>query len=254
MSTRPAESPALWLFASVPHHALVEMAAYLGMDGVILDDEKIHVGPDATQAMFLAAEKHSLATKVRLREATASRIEYVLSLGATAILLPRLEGADDVMTAIDSTRFPLGGTRGLGHSRATSYGLRETWQQILSGTSTPPEVEVIVETRELLDEIDEVAALDAVHGLDIGLMDLSAALGYPGETSAPAVQAAIDTVIDAAQRAGKPVGMSVGSPTAAVEMWGRGLTSLVLDAATLLKLGLNEFRGALQGVAPADKE
>jgi 4-hydroxy-2-oxoheptanedioate aldolase len=245
MSSRSAERPELWLFASVPHHALVEMGAYLGVDGMIFDDEKIHVGPDALQAMFLAAEKHNLATKVRLRESTPARIEYILSLGATAILLPRLEGAVDVEAAIASTRFPSTGTRGLGHSRATAYGLRQSWQQILDGSADPPQVEVIVETRELLDEIDEVAALDAVHGLDIGLMDLSAALGHPGATATAEVQAAIDTVIEAAQRAGKPVGMSVGTPAAAVEMRGRGLTSLVLDAATLLKFGLNEFRGAL---------
>lgn len=251
MPTAATERPELWLFASVPHHALVEMAAYLGMDGVILDDEKVHVGPDAMQAMFLAAEKHNLATKVRLRESTASRIEYILSLGANAILLPRLEGAANVKAAIGSTRFPSTGTRGLGHSRATAYGLHQTWQQILDGSGEPVRVEVIVETRELLDEIDAVAANEDVHGLDIGLLDLSAALGQPGATGAPEVQAAIDTVIAAARQVGKPVGMSVGSPAAATEMWGRGLTSLVLDAATLIKFGLNEFRGALDGDAPA---
>jgi 4-hydroxy-2-oxoheptanedioate aldolase len=159
-----------------------------------------------------------------------------------------------VRTAVDSTRFPLDGTRGLGHSRATSYGLGETWQQILAEAGDPPKVEVIVETHALLDEIDAVAALDGVHGLDIGLMDLSAALGHPGAAEAVEVQKAIDRVIAAAQRAGKPVGMSVGSPTAAVEMWGRGLTSLVLDAATLLKLGLREFRGALQSTTSSERE
>lgn len=252
MAPQSGSGPELWLFASVPHHALVEMAAYLGMDGVIIDDEKVHVGPEAMQAMFLAAEKHNLASKVRLRESSTERIEYILSLGAAGILLPKLTGVASVKRAIASSRFPAVGTRGLGHSRATGYGLQHSWQQLLDGSGEPPRVEVIVETREMIDELEGVAALESVDGLDIGLMDLSAALERPGQTSSPEVQAAIDSIIAIGKRAGKPVGMSVSTPTAAIEMWHRGLSSLVLDAATLLKAGVTQFRDALAS-APATR-
>lgn len=255
MTPSEVSAPELWLFASVPHHALIEMAAYLGMDGVVIDDEKVHAGPEQMQAMFLAAEKHRMPAKVRLRESSAARIEYILSLGAHSLLLPRLTDVASVTAAIASTRFPLGGTRGLGHSRATSYGLRHSWSELLEGIEEPPGIEVIVETREILADLDEVAALDSVRGLDIGLLDLSAALGRPGETSAPEVQSAIDRVIAVARSHGKPVGMSVSNPANAVEMRERGLSSLVLDTAMLLKTGVNQFREALtRAPASAMKE
>lgn len=238
-------TPELWLFASVPHHALIEMAAYLGVDGVVIDDEKVHAGPEQIQAMFLAAEKHRLPAKVRLRESSTARIEYMLSLGARSLLLPRLTTLASVTAAIASTRFPMAGTRGLGHSRATSYGLAQSWSELLDGSGEPPRLEVIVETREVLADLDEITALEAVRGLDIGLLDLSAALGRPGDTSAAEVQSAIDQVIAVAQRHGKPVGMSVSSPTTAIEMMERGLSSVVLDTAMLLKSGLNQFREVL---------
>lgn len=245
MKAHGTGDPELWLFASVPHHALVEMAAYLGMAGVVLDDEKVHVGPTGMQAMLLAAEKHGLAAKVRLRESSPERIEYILSLGAETILLPRLTSVDSVTTAVASTLFPNRGTRGLGHSRATGYGLRQSWAELLDGSAPAPQVEIIVETQEMVNNVERVTRLDSVHGLDIGLLDMSAALGRPGDGAAPEVQQAIDRIISAARAAGKPVGMSVGTPDGAAEMWRRGLTSVVLDAGMLLKLGLTEFRRAL---------
>lgn len=236
----------MWMFVSTPHVFSVEMAAALGFRGVILDDEKVHSGPDLMQAMIIAAERHGLSTLVRLGEPSQMRAEFFLSMGAEGLLLPRLGGLAEVETAIAWARFPPLGVRGLGHSRATGYGLDKPWAELIDpATHQPPRLELIVETAELLDCVEDAAALDGIDGLDIGLLDLSAALGYAGQTTAAPVQDAIDRVIRAGQAAGKPVGMSVGTPEAAASMLSRGLSMLVIDPAIVLKQGLQPYTEAL---------
>jgi 4-hydroxy-2-oxoheptanedioate aldolase len=66
---------------------------------------------------------------------------------------------------------------------------------------------VQAETREALDNLEAIAAVDGVDGIFIGPADLSASLGHVGDSGHPEVQAAIEDAIARIQRAGKAAGI-----------------------------------------------
>lgn len=232
------------LFVTIPHPVTVEIAGLLHFDLVILDEEQIVTDPEALRNMIATAERCGLSALVRLAEATPSRIQNVLAMGAQGVLLPSLRGADEVRRLAASAKYPPEGSRGLGHSRATAYGLGDGWPALMPRINGETMVHVIVETKEVLDEIEAVAAIEHVDGIDIGLLDLSVALGCPGDTADARVQAAMDRIIAAARAAGKPAGVAVPSPQATPQLVTRGIDMLIVDAAAMLRVGSKAFMEA----------
>lgn len=63
-----------------------------------------------------------------------------------------------------------------------------------------------VETREALENIEDIASVEGIDGVFIGPADLAASLGYPGEPSHPEVKAAVIGGIAKLKALGMPVG------------------------------------------------
>jgi 4-hydroxy-2-oxoheptanedioate aldolase len=74
---------------------------------------------------------------------------------------------------------------------------------------------VQIETREGLEHLDAIAAVDGVDGVFIGPADLSAALGHRGNPNHPDVQAAIENGIARIRAAGKAAGILATDETLA---------------------------------------
>jgi 4-hydroxy-2-oxoheptanedioate aldolase len=66
---------------------------------------------------------------------------------------------------------------------------------------------VQAETRQALDELDAICAVDGVDGVFIGPADLHASLGYTGQTAHPVVVPQIDAAIRRIRAAGKAPGV-----------------------------------------------
>lgn len=226
MTSEPVITRA-YLFCSIPHPSMVEFGATLGVRGVIIDDEKFHASPEVVQSMCLAAEKWGLDALMRLRVASSERVEYALNLGIGTVLLPRLTAVEQIPPLCASLTWPPHGTRGFGNSRASLYNVGRHERKL--------QVQVIVETTELLDRVEEVAALESVSGLDIGMLDLAAALGVKPDLNNETLAAAIDRVIRAASAAGKPVAMSMPNLRTARAWVSRGLTHVVIDPMSMLR-------------------
>jgi 2-keto-3-deoxy-L-rhamnonate aldolase RhmA len=223
----------LGMFATIPHPALVELAGLLGFSFVIIDDEQVPADANSAYAMSLAAQKHGMRAYVRLGTATPDRIVRFLGLGCDGILLPGLRTASEVEAIAVHAKYPPDGKRSLGGNFGNRFGF-EPWERAMPVLNKRIQVHVIVETKELVEQINAVARLDVVDGIDIGLLDLSVALGYPGNPSAPPVQLAIDRIIEGARAVGKPVAASAGSVEAAERLFERGVSVAILDAAALI--------------------
>ena len=76
---------------------------------------------------------------------------------------------------------------------------------------------VQVETRDALDHLEEIAAVDGVDGVFIGPADLSASFGHPGEPNHPEVRSAIDDAIRCIRTKGKAPGILMLDETRARE-------------------------------------
>jgi len=106
------------------------------------------------------------------------------------------------------------GVRGVaGTTRAARFGRIKGYAS-QAGAETCLLVQV--ETREALDELEAICAIDGVDGVFIGPADLHASFGYLGESANPAVVPAIEDAIRRIRRAGKAPGILTPSrPTPA---------------------------------------
>jgi 2-keto-3-deoxy-L-rhamnonate aldolase RhmA len=73
-------------------------------------------------------------------------------------------------------------------------------------------VVVIIEQKQAIDNIEQIASVPGVDVLFIGVNDLSYSLGVGGKTNDPIVEDAVSKVIAAGKKHNIPVGYPAGNP------------------------------------------
>lgn len=181
----------------MPRHAV-----QAGFDAIWLDTE--HNTWDRRELQHFMA-LHRLAgidCIVRTGSRNAAELYHLLENGATGLMIPLVNTANDAAALVRATKFPPIGQRGL-----DGAGLDNEFY--LEGTSTYPvqanaETLLIlqIETPESLENLDAIAATPGVDGLFIGQGDLALRLGVPLDWSHPRMIEAQQRVADAAGRHG----------------------------------------------------
>lgn len=188
-----------------------EVVGLSGFDWVLIDLEH-GAGSEAhlvSQLQGLSATP--AAPVVRVESHDRRRIQRVLDMGAEGILVPRISTMAEAREAVDAMRYPPKGGRGMAKMiRATGFATR--FQDYFDHAEDNLLCALQVETREILDHLDEVAALDGVDALFIGPSDLSMSLGIFGQFDHPLYLEALEATAAAARKAGKQTGILLFNP------------------------------------------
>lgn len=185
--------------------AIAELFAAAGFDYIVIDGEHAPQTPVGIQAQLQAVNGYDCTPIVRFGRNDPDEIRLALDMGAGGVLIPLLKTAAEVEKLVQACRYPPAGTRSYGPSRAYQYGFDRDYYP----RSQPSLVTmIIIETAEAVDNIDEILAVDGLDTFVLGLADLSIALGVQLEYQHPKVEAAVERVLAAAQKAGKPSGVS----------------------------------------------
>lgn len=199
--------------ASTMAPAVVETYGDLGLDFAWLDLE--HAGPSAADAAAVdhlarAAEATGTELLVRLPAGDPELVRKVLDTGVRTVLVPRVDGPEDVRPAARAARFAYGdgiGDRGVAHGRGARWGddvdLAREDETVLVGA--------MLESAAAVENADAILGVEGVDFAYLGPGDLSVSLGHPGDPSHPAVQAAVADLQAACDDAGVPFGRSVGT-------------------------------------------
>lgn len=194
----------------LPAETLVEVAGVAGMDFVLIDCEHGPADVLSLQQHIAAAEAHGLAVLVRVGVNEPQLVLRALDVGATGIVVPHVDTADDASRAVRSAHYPPRGERGVStYSRAGRFGATSIAEQ-LRGAEQSTVVVAMLETSDACENADEILAVDGIDAVMVGPADLSVALGLTGGPSEPAVGQLIDGVRKTAQRVNRPV-MSIVS-------------------------------------------
>jgi 4-hydroxy-2-oxoheptanedioate aldolase len=197
----------LWL--GLGSTVTTDVCASAGFDWLVIDGE--HGPNDLTtllaQLQVVAAYPNSHAV-VRVPHDNAALLKQVLDIGATTVLIPMVDTAEQAAAIVKACRYPQddgqGGIRGMAGSRASRWGRYPNYAREANAQVC---VLVQVESREGLLNLDAIAATPGVDGVFIGPADLSASLGHVGDVAHPEVQAAIDDAIGRIRQAGKAPGI-----------------------------------------------
>jgi 4-hydroxy-2-oxoheptanedioate aldolase len=150
-------------------------------------------------------------------------IRRALDLGAMGVVVPQVRTVSEVEAIVRATRYPPDGTRSFGPLRASHYGFDNV--AYLARANANMLVALIVETREALEHIDAIAAVPGVDVLFMGLFDLCLSLGFnPLDMPVPAIDAAIDRVLNAGRRCAVALGHRASTPAGIVALRSHGFS------------------------------
>ncbi|MBM3725984.1 MAG: aldolase [Acidobacteria bacterium] len=160
------------------------------------------------------------------RESNTWMIKQALDIGAPAVIVPRVSTAAQALNAVRGARYPQtpssrhpkpDGFRGASPDIAVRYWGVTMPEYFRMADTWPlnPEGEVIltiqIEDREGMANLDEILKVPGIGMVLIGPLDLSFALGHPGDRDHPEVEAGIQQIF----RKVKAAGISCGIVTAA---------------------------------------
>jgi 4-hydroxy-2-oxoheptanedioate aldolase len=215
-----AHDPLLATFNLLPSPEIVELIALAGFDVVVVDLEHgPHDLADLRRALA-AADARGLPALARVRTAAAAEIGAVLDLGAAGVLVPHVGSAAAAAAVVRAARFAPAGDRGANPwVRAAGYGSRQDW---FARADAEVAVLVMVEGADALGELDRIVAVPGLDGIFLGPVDLSHALGVPGQWDHPEVVGAVRAAVRTAREAGVAAGLFTPDPRAVAGWWRRG--------------------------------
>lgn len=225
-------------WAGLGSEAAVEMAAPLDFDWVLIDCEHGVASYEALPGLLRSLNGSQATSLIRVPSAdNMSIFKRVLDAGVEGVLVPQIYTAEQVKSIVSACRYPPLGTRGIAGGRAHKYGL--DFMDTLQRSNEQVLVFVQIETKEAVDNVDEIMAIEGLDGVLVGPADLSAALGKTLDFETAEFHQAIDKILASAKKFGKPAGFYCNSPQEAKQRFAQGFKfANICNDASILMAGL----------------
>lgn len=186
---------------------IAQIARTAGFDMLYVDLEHSSFSFDTAGQICLAALSAGIAPFVRPPDKRPETIARLLDGGALGVIAPGVGSADEARAIVEAAKFPPLGTRGASgpypHLQYRSFPAEEVAAAMNDATM----VIVQFESAEAVDRADEIAAVDGVDMVLVGVNDMLASLGLAGQYEHPKVHDAYARTIEACRKHGKHVGV-----------------------------------------------
>jgi 2-keto-3-deoxy-L-rhamnonate aldolase RhmA len=222
-------------FLSLGSPLAAEACGVAGLDWLLVDLE--HGGGDESLllAQLLAARSAGVPALVRVESGQRSRVLRALDLGADGIMFPQVHSTALATEWCAHLHYGPLGTRGvaLGH-RGARFGMEPD----AIGRAGDRTVGIAqIESPEAVEEVEGIAAVEAIDVLFVGPNDLSFAIGCFQQFDDPRFRAALERVVAAARDSGKAAGIMCfdGAGARAAVADGFRFIALSSDSSLLVK-------------------
>ena len=222
---------------------IVRIAKTAGFGVVWIDLEHSSISVDCAVQIAAAAADLGLEGWVRVPERDYGVIGRLLDGGVTGIVVPRVETAAEARQVVDAARFPPRGQRSqIAHLPQVGYR-RMPAAELMQAADRATTVHILLESARGVANAAEIAAVDGVDILHVGLNDLSVDLGHVGNLRHPDILAACRQVIAAAKLHSKlAVAGGSSDPALFMELLQAGAVPIVFAAidTDVLSTGLTQ--------------
>jgi 4-hydroxy-2-oxoheptanedioate aldolase len=205
----------------------------------------------AAVPMFTAIEGRGVVAITRVPANQPWMIGKNLDAGAQGVVVPMVSTRAEAQAAVAACRYPPHGVRSFGPIRAAVVSAKRDAGSL--GNSVL--CFVMVETREGLENIDDIASTPGLDGIYIGPADLALGLGLPPDLdkTEPEHVAAVQSILDACKRHGIVAGIQCASGKSGRQYAERGfgLVTIAKDTSLLQAAARNEARIAIGEIEPS---
>jgi 4-hydroxy-2-oxoheptanedioate aldolase len=223
-------------FLNLGSSLTAEIAGKAGLDWLLIDME--HGAGNRNELLFQlqAIESSPAVPLVRIAWNDPVIFKQVLDLGASGIMVPYVQTADEARRAAASLRYPPAGIRGVAvMNRACDFG--PGFDEYFATANSKLLTILQIESYDAIENSEEIAAVEGADVLFVGPMDLSVGLGVPQQWEHPTLRKAIARVVNACHRAGKIAGTIVSDEAQLERAVDDGFTMLAYssDGAVVVK-------------------
>ena len=203
-----SNKPALGMLVRLARSGdIARLAKTTGHDFVFIDAQHSLYNVETIGHMAQAALAIGIPPLVRVRSCDDPQTQVLLDNGVTGIVFPDVNTAAEAKRAVDRCRFPPRGRR----SVAGTYTMFDYRAMPMPDTVAAIDANTLVvcmiETPEVLENVEAIAAVDGVDVIHVGSNDLLTAMGKPGSFGSPEHLAAMERVIAAAKKHDKVPGV-----------------------------------------------
>jgi len=195
---------------TIGHHSVVEIMAKGKFDWLAIDMEHSPITHEKCQELILAIQSKNISPLVRVSSNNSVEIKKAMDSGASGVIVPMVLSEKDVVSAIESVKYPPIGKRGVGLSRAQDYGFGfdnyYKWQK--NNSIVIAQIEHI----DAVNNIEKIINIDELDAVIIGPYDLSSSMGYPGQLNHNDVLGAINLIEQACKKKKFPFGCHIIDP------------------------------------------
>jgi 2-keto-3-deoxy-L-rhamnonate aldolase RhmA len=182
---------------------IVRMAKTAGFGMVWVDLEHSSISIDCAVQIIASASDLEMEAWVRVPERDYGVIGRLLDGGATGIIVPRVETAEEAQKVVNAARFPPRGQRSQIALLPQAKYQRMSAAQLMRCADLATTVHILIESAAGVRNAEAIAAVDGVDILHVGMNDLSVDLGHVDQLRHADMLEACKRVIAAAQRRGK---------------------------------------------------
>lgn len=182
---------------------IARMASASGYDVVWVDLEHSSMSVDVAAQIAATAHDLGLAGWVRVPERDVGVIGRLLDGGATGIVAPKVETADEARLFADACRFPPRGQRSQIALLPQHGFARMPAAELTARANDAVALQILLESAKGIAQAEAIAAIDGVDIVGIGINDLTADLGCPGDYRHPEVRLACERIVAATRAHGK---------------------------------------------------
>ena len=192
--------------------SLVKLARQAGFNFIYIEYEHIFIDPVTFTDFVISARDNGMPVVAKTPELYRHLILKILEAGVSGIQLPRTNTAADVAQLVNFSRYPPEGTRAGSTGMASSDYVHLEAAEHMSLANAELCVVGHVETKEGLDNIEQIAAQPGLDVCYAGTFDLAIELGTVGDMNSPRVLEAMDRICAACQQHQVIIGANGSTP------------------------------------------
>jgi 2-dehydro-3-deoxyglucarate aldolase/4-hydroxy-2-oxoheptanedioate aldolase len=187
---------------------IARIVAAAGANFVIFDQEHSGWGIDTIRTLVATARAADVVPLVRVPATQYHLVARPLDVGASGVMVPMVETAEQAGLVVSSAKYPPQGNRGAAFGIAHD-DYEAAVDPVLGMQNANDEALVIVqiETQRGVENVEEIAAVEGVDVLWVGHNDLTNSMGIPGQFDHPDYLRAVDRLLEVCEDKGKAPGI-----------------------------------------------
>lgn len=203
--------PTIGCFMGLESATVAELLAHAGYDWIVVETEHNGVDSADVKQILMGMSSADAIPVIRVPSSKPVYIQRALDLGGMGVLVPMVRTADEVEAIVRATRYPPQGTRSWGGLRPTKYTIDS--RDYLENANENMLVSLIVETREAVENLEEIASVPGLDVLFLGMWDLCLSHGLnPINMPFDETDAIVERVLKVGLKNGVAVGIGCGNP------------------------------------------